>query len=190
MTTIRHALERGLTMIDSTDAYGNGHNESLVGRAIRDRRQQAFVCTKFGIVFDPAATGSHLPTGWGFSLKINGRPAYAKKALTESLDRLGLDVIDLWYLHYPDPATPIEDTVGAMSELVQAGMVRHLGLSNVTAEQVRCAQAVWPIAAVQYRIFAVASGGRNGTAADLARTRYCAGAMVSAGERVSHRENR
>jgi aryl-alcohol dehydrogenase-like predicted oxidoreductase len=150
MTTIRHALERGLTMIDSADAYGNGHNESLVGRAIRDRRQEAFVCTKFGIVFDPAATGSDLPTGWGFSLKINGRPVYAKKALTESLDRLGLEVIDLWYLHYPDPATPIEDTVGAMSELVQAGMVRHLGLSNVTAEQIRRAQAVWPIAAVQY----------------------------------------
>lgn len=150
MTTIRHALERGLTMIDSADAYGNGHNESLVGRAIRDRRQEAFVCTKFGIVLDPTDTGSDVPTGWGFSLKINGRPAYAKKALTESLDRLGLEVIDLWYLHYPDPATPIEDTVGAMSELVQAGMVRHLGLSNVTAEQVRRAHAVWPIAAVQY----------------------------------------
>jgi aryl-alcohol dehydrogenase-like predicted oxidoreductase len=150
VTTIRRALESGMTMIDSADAYGNGHNESLVGRAIRGRREQAFVCTKFGIAFDPADGGSDVQTGWGFSLRINGRPAYAKKALAASLDRLGVDVIDLWYLHYPDPATPIEDTVGAMFELVQAGMVRHLGLSNVTADQVRRAHAASPIAAVQY----------------------------------------
>jgi aryl-alcohol dehydrogenase-like predicted oxidoreductase len=150
IATIRCALESGMTMIDSADAYGDGHNESLVGRAVRDRREQAFVCTKFGIVFDPAESSSDLQTGWGFSLRINGRPDYARKALEASLERLGVDVIDLWYLHYPDPATPIEETIGAMSELVSAGKVRYLGLSNVTAEQIRRAHAVSPVAAVQY----------------------------------------
>lgn len=147
--TIHHALDVGLTMIDSADAYGNGHNERLVGRAIRGRRD-AFVATKFGIVFDSQEGGTDVPTGWGFSLKINGRPDYAKRSLDASLERLGVDTIDLWYLHYPDPAIPIEDTVGAMASAVEAGKVRHLGLSNVTADQVRRAHAVHPIAAVQY----------------------------------------
>ena len=150
ITTIHRALESGMTMIDSADAYGDGHNETLVGRAIRGRREQAFVCTKFGIVFDPVEAGSTLQTGWGFSLRINGRPDYAKKALEASLTRLGVDVIDLWYLHYPDPTTPIEETVGAMSEVVSAGKVRYLGLSNVTADQVRRAHAISPVVAVQY----------------------------------------
>lgn len=148
--TIRRALDVGMTMIDSADAYGNGHNETLVGRAIRDRRREAFIATKFGIVFNPEDTGTDLPTGWGFSLKINGRPAYVRKALDASLERLGVDVIDLWYAHFPDPGTPIEDTASAMGEAVRAGKVRYLGLSNVTAEQVRRAHAVHPIAAVQY----------------------------------------
>ncbi len=91
-----------------------------------------------------------MPTGWGFSLKINGRPDYASRALDASLSRLGVDALDLWYLHYPDPATPIEDTVGAMASAVRAGKVRYIGLSNVTAEQVRRAHAIHPIAAVQY----------------------------------------
>lgn len=147
--TIHRALDAGVTMIDSADAYGNGRNEGLVGRAVRSRRD-AFVASKFGIVFDPTETGTDLPTGWGFSLKINGRPDYAKRALDASLSRLGADALDLWYLHYPDPATPIEDTVGAMASAVRAGKVRHIGLSNVTAEQVRRAHAVHPIAAVQY----------------------------------------
>jgi len=120
-----------------------------VGRAVRGRRN-AFVASKFGIVFEPTETGTDLPTGWGFSLKINGRPDYAKRTLDASLSRLGVDALDLWYLHYPDPATPIEDTVGAMASAVRAGKVRHIGLSNVTAEQVRRAHAVHPIAAVQY----------------------------------------
>jgi aryl-alcohol dehydrogenase-like predicted oxidoreductase len=150
ITTVRRALESGMTMIDSADAYGNGHNETLVGRAIRGRREQAFVCTKFGIVFDPAEAGSTLQTGWGFSLRISGRPDYAKKALEASLKRLGVDVIDLWYLHYPDPGTPIEETVGAMSEFASAGKVRYLGLSNVTPDQVRRAHAISPVVAVQY----------------------------------------
>ncbi len=148
--TIGRALDAGLTMIDSADAYGNGHNETLVGRAIRGRRDQAFVATKFGIVFDENEDGTDLPTGWGFSLKINGTPAYARKALAASLKRLGVEFIDLWYAHYADPQTPIEETVGAMADEVRSGKVRYLGLSNVTAEQVRRAHAVHPITAVQY----------------------------------------
>lgn len=147
--TIRHAMDVGM-MIDSADAYGNGHNESLVGTAVKSRRNQAFIATKFGIVFDEGETGTEVPTGWGFSLKINGRPEYARRALDRSLRRLGVDVIDLWYMHYPDPSTPIEDTVGAMAEAVRAGKVRCVGLSNVTAEQVRRAHRVHPISAVQY----------------------------------------
>ena len=148
--TIRHALDAGLDLLDSADAYGNGHNEELLGRAIADRREHAFVCTKFGIVFDEKEAATQLETGWGFALRINGKPTYVRKALDASLKRLGIDVIDLWYAHYPDPSTPIEETVGAMAEGVAAGKVRYLGLSNVTAEQVRRAHREHPIAAVQY----------------------------------------
>ena len=148
--TIQHALDVGMTMIDTADAYGNGHNESLLGEAVQDTRNRAFLCTKFGIVFDENETGSDVPTGWGFSLNINGTPEYAAKCLENSLRRLNVDVIDLWYLHFPDPNTPIEETVGAMSEAVQSGKVRYLGLSNVTAEQVQRAHQVHPVTAVQY----------------------------------------
>ena len=147
---IRRALDAGMNMIDTADAYGNGHNESLVGRAIAGRRQDAFVATKFGIVFGERETGTDLPTGWGFSLKINGTSHYVRKALNASLHRLGIDVIDLWYAHYPDPATPIEETVQAMAEGVKDGKVRYIGLSNVSAEQVRRAHKVHPITAVQF----------------------------------------
>jgi aryl-alcohol dehydrogenase-like predicted oxidoreductase len=148
--TIHRALDAGLTMLDSADAYGAGHNEALIGRAVKDRRQEALVATKFGIVFNEDETGRDLPTGWGFSLKINGTPDYAAKCIDASLKRLGIDTVDLWYLHYPDPGTPIEETVGAMSRAVQAGKVREIGLSNVTAEQIKKAHAVHPVAAVQY----------------------------------------
>jgi aryl-alcohol dehydrogenase-like predicted oxidoreductase len=148
--TIRRALDAGMCMLDSADAYGNGHNESLVARAIKARRAQAFVATKFGIVFDEKETSRELQTGWGFSLKINCTPQYAQKALAASLKRLEVDVIDLWYAHYADPGTPIEETVGAMAEAVRVGKVRYLGLSNVTADQIRRAHRVHPITAVQY----------------------------------------
>ncbi len=147
--TIRHAVDAGM-MIDSADAYGGGHNERLIGRAIKGLGNQTFVATKFGIVFDEKETGTESPTGWGFSLKLNGRPDYVLKAIDGSLERLGRDVIDLLYLHYPDPGTPIEDTVGAMAEAVSAGKVRYLGLSNVTAEHVRQTHKIHPITAVQY----------------------------------------
>jgi aryl-alcohol dehydrogenase-like predicted oxidoreductase len=150
IAVIGHALDVGCTFIDTADAYGNGHNEALVGQAVSSRRQDAFIATKFGIVFDPTENGTDVPTGWGFSLQINGSPGYVKKSLENSLARLGGSHIDLWYAHYPDPAVPIEETVGAMADAVTTGKVRYLGLSNVTAEQVRRAHAVHPIAAVQY----------------------------------------
>ena len=150
IATIQHALDLGMDFIDTADAYGAGHNELLIARAIEGRRDDAFICTKFGIVYDENEAGSELETGWGFSLKINGAPAYVKKALEQSRTRLGVEEIDLWYAHYPDPSIPIEETVGAMAECVQAGDVRYLGLCNVTADEVRRANAVHPIAAVQY----------------------------------------
>ena len=146
---LRHAIDKGL-MIDSADAYGGGHNEGLIAKAIAGQRDKAFIATKFGIVFDETETGNALETGWGFSLNINGSASYAEKSLEASLSRLGTDFIDLHYVHYPDPKVDIEITVGAMARAVKAGKVRYLGLSNVTAEEVRRAHAVHPIAAVQY----------------------------------------
>jgi aryl-alcohol dehydrogenase-like predicted oxidoreductase len=148
--TLRHALNIGVNFIDTADAYGNGHNETLLGRALKGRRKDCVVATKFGIVSDPSQKGTEFPTGWGFPLRLNGRPDYTRRALDGSLQRLRIDEIDLWYLHFPDPAVPIEDTVLAMADGVRAGKVRHLGLSNVTADQVRRAKKVHPIAAVQY----------------------------------------
>ena len=146
---LRHAVGKGL-MIDSADAYGNGHNEQLIAKAIEGRRDDAFVATKFGIVFEEGAGGSEVETGWGFSLNINGSPDYVEKSLEASLKRLGTDYVDLYYAHYPDPKVGIEETVGAMARAVEGGKVRYLGLSNVTADEVRRAHAVHPIAAVQY----------------------------------------
>ncbi len=147
--TLQHAIDLGM-MIDTADAYGNGHNEFLVARALRDHRDRAFLATKFGIVFEEGETATDLPTGWGFSLRINGKRDYVLKALDDSLMRLGVDVIDLWYAHYLDPKTPLEETVGAMAEAIGAGKVRYLGLSNVTAAEVERAHEVHPISAVQY----------------------------------------
>ena len=146
---LRHAAARGL-MIDSADAYGNGRNEELIAKAIGGQRDKAFIATKFGIVFDEKESGTAVETGWGFSLNINGSAEYVARALDASLRRLGTDCIDLYYAHYPDPKTPIEETVGAMARAVESGKARYLGLSNVTADEVRRAHAVHPIAAVQY----------------------------------------
>jgi aryl-alcohol dehydrogenase-like predicted oxidoreductase len=148
--TLRHALDIGVNFIDTADAYGNGHNEELVGRAIKGRRQDCVVATKFGIVFEPGIKGTEWPTNFGFSLYINGKPDYVRKCLDNSLRRLGIETIDLWYLHWPDRGMPIEDTVGAMAEGVKAGKVRYLGLSNVTADETRRAHKIHPISAVQY----------------------------------------
>ena len=147
--TLLHAIDSGM-MVDSADAYGGGHNESLIAKALKECSSKPFIATKFGIVFDENETGTELPTGWGFSLNINGTAEYAHRALEASLKRLGVDTIDLWYAHYLDPATPVEETVGAMAEAVKQGKVRYLGLSNVNADEVRRADAVHPISAVQY----------------------------------------
>jgi aryl-alcohol dehydrogenase-like predicted oxidoreductase len=139
IATIHRALDRGINFLDTADAYGPFTNERLVGRAIRDRRDEAVVATKFAYV-----RGED-----GKFVGIDGRPEYVHKACDGSLQRLGVEAIDVYYQHRVDPATPIEDTVGAMAELVKAGKVRHLGLSEAAPATIRRAHAVHPIAALQ-----------------------------------------
>ena len=139
IATIHRALELGVNFLDTADIYGPFTNERLVGRAIRDRRTQVVLATKFGNVRSED----------GKFLGINGQPDYVRRACDASLQRLGVDTIDLYYQHRVDPNTPIEETVGAMAELVAAGKVRHLGLSEAAPETIRRAQATHPIAAVQ-----------------------------------------
>jgi len=149
VATLTHAIARNL-MLDTADFYGAGHNERLISRALQASGEEAFVATKFGIVFEEGQTGNSFDTGWGFPLTLNGSPEYVARAVDNSLQRLGVERIDLLYAHFPDPGTPIEDTVGAMAEAVAAGKVAALGLSNVTAAQIARAHEVHPIAAVQY----------------------------------------
>ena len=139
VATIHRALDLGVTLLDTADAYGRGANEELVGRAVADRRDQVVLATKFGLVRtdDPAYRG------------ISGTPEYVRSACDASLRRLGLDHIDLYYQHRVDPQVPIEDTVGAMADLVAAGKVRYLGLSEAGADTIRRAYAVHPITALQ-----------------------------------------
>ncbi|MDO7851107.1 aldo/keto reductase [Hymenobacter convexus] len=146
VATIHRALELGVNMLDTADLYGPMLNERLVGRAIAGRRQEVILATKFGFEVDDAGTW----TG-GY----NGRPAYVRKSIERSLRNLGTDYVDLYYLHRIDPATPLEDTVGAMSRLVEEGKVRFLGLSEVTADELRRGHAVHPITALQteYSLF-------------------------------------
>jgi aryl-alcohol dehydrogenase-like predicted oxidoreductase len=139
IATIHRALDLGMDFLDTADVYGLGRNEELVGRAIRGRRAEAFLATKFGIVRE--ATGP--------LRGVNGKPDYVRSCCEASLRRLGVDVIDLYYQHRVDPATPIEETVGAMARLVEAGKVRYLGLSEAGTATLRRAQAVHPITALQ-----------------------------------------
>ncbi len=136
--TLRHAVDLGVNFLDTSDFYGSGHNEELIGRAIADRRDEVVLATKFGIA-----------NRLGEPTKVRGDAAYVHQACDASLRRLGIDHIDLYYLHRVDPDVPIEETVGAMAELVRAGKVRHLGLSEASAQTVRRAHAVHPIAALQ-----------------------------------------
>ena len=140
IATIHHALELGITLLDTADMYGPFINEELVGRAIKGRREHVVLATKFGFVRDPGN-----PAARG----VNGRPDYVRSACEASLRRLGVDTIDLYYLHRVDPQTPIEDTVGAMAELVKQGKVRFLGLSEAGPQSLKRASAVHPIAALQ-----------------------------------------
>jgi aryl-alcohol dehydrogenase-like predicted oxidoreductase len=139
IATIHRALDLGVTFLDTADMYGPFTNERLVGRAIRDRRDAVVLATKFGNVRSED----------GAFLGISGRPDYVRSACDASLQRLGVDVIDLYYQHRVDDKTPIEETVGAMADLVAAGKVRHLGLSEAAVETIRRASAVHPIAALQ-----------------------------------------
>jgi aryl-alcohol dehydrogenase-like predicted oxidoreductase len=140
IATIHAALDAGVTLLDTADMYGPFTNEELVGRAIRGRREQVMLATKFGMVRDPNDSAVR---------GVNGRPEYVRLACEGSLTRLGVDVIDLYYQHRMDPATPIEETVGAMAELVRQGKVRYLGLSEAGPETLRRAAAIHPITALQ-----------------------------------------
>jgi aryl-alcohol dehydrogenase-like predicted oxidoreductase len=142
LATIQRALDLGCYFLDTSDMYGPHTNERLVGRAIEGRREQAFLATKFGIKLEQGEDGQLVRS-------IDGRPEYVRSACDGSLQRLGVEQIDLYYQHRVDPNTPIEDTVGAMAELVTAGKVRYLGLSEASAETIRRAHAVHPITAVQ-----------------------------------------
>ncbi|AOS65586.1 aldo/keto reductase [Actinoalloteichus hymeniacidonis] len=139
IATIHQAIEQGVTLLDTADMYGPHTNERLVGTAIADRRDRVVLATKFGMIrsADPLARG------------VDGSPSYVRSACEASLRRLGVEHIDLYYQHRVDPKVPIEDTVGAMAELVAEGKVRHLGLSEASAATIRRAHAVHPIAAVQ-----------------------------------------
>ncbi len=137
--TIHAAIDRGINFFDTADMYGSGHNEELLGRAVKGKREGLVIATKFAIM-----------RGEGGSFTgINNSPEYIRTAVDASLKRLGIDVIDLYYMHRRDPEVPIEDSVGAMAELVQKGKVRHLGLSEVSAETLRKANAVHQITALQ-----------------------------------------
>ncbi|KFG67260.1 aldo/keto reductase [Microvirga sp. BSC39] len=139
IATIHRAIELGVTFLDTADMYGVGRNEELVGRAIADRRDKVVLATKFGNVRGPN----------GERLGISGKPDYVRQACEASLKRLKVDVIDLYYQHRVDPETPIEDTVGAMADLVREGKVRYIGLSEAGPQTIRRAHAVHPIAALQ-----------------------------------------
>jgi aryl-alcohol dehydrogenase-like predicted oxidoreductase len=134
---IREALDRGITMLDTSDAYGAGHNEELVGKAIKGRRGDVVLATKFGNL------------GGRDGKFADGRPEFVLSSCDASLKRLGVEVIDLYYQHRIDPSVPIEDTVGAMARLVDAGKVRALGISEASPNTIRLAHAVYPLAAVQ-----------------------------------------
>ena len=139
LSTIHSALDSGLNFLDTADVYGMGKNETLLGQALKGRRDQAFLATKFGIVRDQE----------GNFVGENGRPDYVRQACEASLTRLGVSVIDLYYQHRVDAHVPIEETVGAMAELVKQGKVRYLGLSEANPSTIRRAHAVHPIAALQ-----------------------------------------
>ncbi|WP_310423711.1 aldo/keto reductase [Chamaesiphon sp. VAR_48_metabat_135_sub] len=140
IATIHKAIDLGVTFLDTADAYGSGHNEILIGKAIKDRREQVIIATKFGL--------SDISKG-GYTIPVNGRPEYVRSACEASLKRLGIDTIDLYYQHRVDPTTPIEETIGTMAELVQEGKVRCLGLSEASGATIRRAHAVYPISALQ-----------------------------------------
>ena len=154
--TLHAALDAGVTLFDTADVYGHGRNEELLGRVLGPHRDRVVIASKLGL---PPA-GGH----------ADGRPAYVRRAIDASLSRLGTDRLDLYYLHRVDPQVPVEDTVGALAELVTAGKVLHVGLSEASAETVRRAHAVHPVTAVPSEDARWARGPRGGTVGPCACT--------------------
>ena len=138
LATINHCLDHGINFLDTADVYGNGHNESLIAKILKKRRHEAVVATKFGFVGDENG-----------NVRVNGRPDYVFKACEKSLMRLNIDEIDLYYFHRLDPDVPIDETIGAMADLIHQGKVRYLGLSEVSASTLKKASAIHPITALQ-----------------------------------------
>jgi aryl-alcohol dehydrogenase-like predicted oxidoreductase len=151
METLRSAIDRGVTFMDTADAYGeDGLVERLLAPLLRERRDEVQVATKWGMATNPAGPARRRQdTKWDTAVLVDGRPERARSALEASLRRLGVDTVDLWYLHWTDPAVPVEDSVGAMAELVREGKARHLGVCNTTADELRRAHATHPITALQ-----------------------------------------
>jgi aryl-alcohol dehydrogenase-like predicted oxidoreductase len=143
LATLNHCIDVGVTFIDTANVYGGGANEKLIAKLLAKRRDEVTLATKFGIARNPADLDAGAP------LTARGDAAYVRESIDASLQRLQTDVVDLYYMHRRDVSVPIEETVGAMAELVAAGKVRHLGLSEVTADELRAAVAIHPIAAVQ-----------------------------------------
>lgn len=149
IATLQYAIDAGIDLIDTSDVYGAGHNEELIGRAIAGRRDRVFIASKFGWVID-GSPGREVRVNYDMpGIRANGRPEYMRQRIEASLKRLAVDYLDIYYNHFPDPGTPIEETVGGMAALVQEGKVRYLGLCNIDAERLRRAHAVHPIAAVE-----------------------------------------
>ena len=144
MRTLERAFELGVTHYDTSNVYGRGHNEQLVGRFLKGKRERVLLASKFGVVRDPNG-----PLGSSYDRDIDNSPAYMRKCCDESLARLGVETIDLYYVHRADPKTPIEETAGALADLIREGKIRAYGLSEVTAETLRRAHAVHPVAAIQ-----------------------------------------
>jgi aryl-alcohol dehydrogenase-like predicted oxidoreductase len=142
LATLHRCVDLGVTFIDTANIYGNGNNERLIARLLADRRDEVTLATKFGIEGNPADRAAG-------RISVRGDAAYVRQSIDESLHRLSTDAVDLYYMHRRDVNVPIEETIGAMAELVSAGKVRHLGLSEVTADELQAAVAVHPIAAVQ-----------------------------------------
>lgn len=141
IATLKRAIDLGVTLIDTADMYGWGHNEELIGNILKTHRNQITLATKMGFV---KSDGNN-----DYKYSLDGSPAYIKKACDASLKRLGTEIIDLYYLHRVDPNTPIEDSIGAMADLIKAGKIRHIGISEVRPETIRRAAAIHPITAVQ-----------------------------------------
>jgi aryl-alcohol dehydrogenase-like predicted oxidoreductase len=175
---IRYAIDQGVDHLDSSDMYGWGHNEQVIGRALQGWRDRVVLATKFGQTQNPGG-----PNG------VNGRPEYVMQACEASLTRLGVEVIDLYYQHRVDPSVPIEDTVGAMAKLVQQGKVRHLGLSEASPATIRRAHAVHPIAAVQTEYSLLYRARSRRDTRDDAASRHQLRCLRAAGSWLSHRRH-